>query len=229
MKTVDMHLEELPTRSQDYLKVLWDLSEHSGGAPVALKDVAARLEQKVPTASEAIKRLAAQGLVEHERYQGVSLSPAGRKLAMQMVRRHRLLETFLVETLDYSWDEVHEDADRLEHACSDRFIGRIDALLGSPDRDPHGDPIPDVGGGIEDLGTLTLASAPLDAPVTVERVCDEDPGLLRYLDRFGVELGNELRVSDSVAGLLTVQTQGGEMSLAEVAAREITVRLASTK
>ena len=145
---VDMHLEELPTRSQDYLKVLWDLSEHSGGTPVALKDVAGRLEQKVPTASEAIKKLAAQGLVEHERYQGVSLSPAGRELAMQMVRRHRLIETFLVRTLGYRWDQVHDEAEALEHAVSDFMVERMAAVLGHPERDPHGDPIPAADGRI---------------------------------------------------------------------------------
>lgn len=220
-----MHLSDLPERTQDYLKVLWDLSEHSGGAPVLLKDVAGRMGQKVPTASEAIKRLVRQGLVEHERYAGVALTPAGRELAMQMVRRHRLLETFLVRTLGYSWDEVHDDADRLEHACSERFLDRLDALLGSPARDPHGDPIPDAGGSIENLGTLTLADAPLSVAVTVERVCDGDSELLRYLDRCGIGLGSELCVTSRVAGLLTVKQGGSEFSLAEVAARDITVSL----
>ena len=127
-----MHLSDLPERTQDYLKVLWDLSEHSGGAPIALKELAGRLNQKVPTASEAVKRLVAQGLVEHERYAGVSLTPEGQALSMGMVRRHRLLETFLVKELGYTWDEVHEDADLLEHACSDRFIDRLDQHLGHP-------------------------------------------------------------------------------------------------
>ncbi|MDO5032400.1 metal-dependent transcriptional regulator [Corynebacterium sp.] len=221
-----MHLSDLPERTQDYLKVLWDLSELSGGKPVALKDVAGRLEQKVPTASEAIKRLAAQGLVVHERYAGMTLSEQGRALAIQMVRRHRLMETFLVNKLGYSWDEVHEDADRLEHACSDRFIERIDELLGFPTRDPHGDPIPNPGGEIEDLGTLTLDDAPLHTPVTIERVSDEDPELLRYLDRFGVAVGEALTVESRVAGLLSVRAGSGEFSLAEVAARAMTVSLA---
>lgn len=223
-----MHLSDLPERTQDYLKVLWDLSEHSGGAPIALKELAGRLNQKVPTASEAVKRLVAQGLVEHERYAGVSLTPEGQALSMGMVRRHRLLETFLVKELGYTWDEVHEDADLLEHACSDRFIDRLDQHLGHPQRDPHGDPIPDAQGSIEDLGTLTLDDVPLHTPVTIERVCDGDTELLRYLDSHGVGLGVEVEVDSRVAGLLNLHAGDKEFSLAEVAAADVTVRANET-
>ena len=162
-----MHLSDLPERTQDYLKVLWDLSEHSGGAPIALKELAGRLNQKVPTASEAVKRLVAQGLVEHERYAGVSLTPEGQALSMGMVRRHRL---------------------------------------------------------IEDLGTLTLDDVPLHTPVTIERVCDGDTELLRYLDSHGVGLGVEVVVDSRVAGLLNLHAGDEEFSLAEVAAADVTVR-----
>ncbi len=220
-----MQLRDLPERTQDYLKVLWDLTEHHGGRPVTLREVAGRMGQKTPTASEAIKRLAAQGLVEHEPYAGVLLNPAGRELAMGMVRRHRLLETFLVEKMGYTWDEVHEDADMLEHACSDRFIDRLAALLGNPARDPHGDPIPAADGSIEDLGQLTLADVPPRTTAEVLRVCDEDPELLRYLGSCGVRIGSRLVVDSQVAGLLEVSTGERRFSLAEVAAREITVSL----
>ena len=221
---VSMHLHDLPERTQDYLKVVWDLSEHLGGQAVPLKQIAQRTGQKVPTATEAIKRLAAQGLVHHERYAGVSLTKEGKALAMGMVRRHRLLETFLVQELGYTWDEVHADADLLEHACSDRFIERLDAHLGSPTRDPHGDPIPDAQGVIDVLEGGTLDSAPVDVPLIIQRVCDEDSELLRYLDRCGIGVGDEVVVAARIAGLVEVRHGADEFSLAEVAARDVTVR-----
>lgn len=223
---VSMHLHDLPERTQDYLKVLWDLSEHLDGQAVPLKQIAQRTGQKVPTASEAIKRLAAQGLVNHERYAGVTLTEEGMALAMGMVRRHRLLETFLVQELGYTWDEVHADADLLEHACSDLFIERLDAHLGSPTRDPHGDPIPNAQGVIDVLEGDTLDRAPVGVPLIIERVCDEDPEFLRYLDRCGVDVGDEVVVTARIAGLVEVRHGAEEFSLAEVAAREVTVRSA---
>ena len=223
---VAMHLHDLPERTQDYLKVLWDLSEHLDGQAVPLKQIAQRTGQKVPTASEAIKRLAAQGLVNHERYAGVTLTEEGMALAMGMVRRHRLLETFLVQELGYTWDEVHADADLLEHACSDLFIERLDAHLGSPTRDPHGDPIPNAQGVIDALEGDTLDRAPVGVPLIIERVCDEDPEFLRYLDRCGVDVGDEVVVTARIAGLVEVRHGAEEFSLAEVAAREVTVRSA---
>lgn len=218
-----LRLADLPERTQDYLKVLWDIAEHTGGDAVPLGELARRTGQKLPTASEAVKRLAAQRLVYHERYSGVQLTEEGRRLAMGMVRRHRLLETFLVTTLGYTWDEVHEDADRLEHACSDLFVERLDALLGSPARDPHGDPIPDPEGRIEDLGTATLADAPVGATVAIERVRDEDAELLRYLQEHGVRVGESVTVEAVVAGLVQVRVGDTVMPLALDAAREITV------
>ena len=223
---VDMLLHDLPERTQDYLKVLWDLSEHLGGEAVPLKQIAQRTGQKVPTASEAIKRLATQGLVNHERYAGVTLTEEGTALAMGMVRRHRLLETFLVQELGYSWDEVHADADLLEHACSDLFIERLDAHLGSPTRDPHGDPIPNAQGVIDVLEGDTLDRAPVGVPLLIERVCDEDPEFLRYLDRCGVDVGDEVVVTARIAGLVEARHGADEFSLAEVAARDVTVRTA---
>lgn len=218
-----MHFSELSIRAQDYLKVMWDLAEHSGGESVSLRELAERTGQKTPTASEAMKRLAAQGLVEHERYAGLALTPEGREVAMALVRRHRLLETFLVEVLGYGWDEVHEDADLLEHACSDRFIARLDAHLGSPAVDPHGDPIPDAAGAIAAVELTTLADVPLGATAQVVRVCDGDPDLLRYLDSFGVRPGKGVKVVGEVAGMCEVECSGQRFHIARTAAHEINV------
>lgn len=223
-----MQLSQLPERTQDYLKILWNHEErHGSEAAMALGELAKAAEQKLPTASEAVKRLATQDLVIHERYSGVRLAPLGRHLAVGVVRRHRLVETFLVETLGYSWDEVHAEADVLEHACSDRFVERLDALLGHPTRDPHGDPIPGADGTAEALSELLLADAPLNTPVTVEQVNDADPDLLRLLDRHGVYPGVQLVIpAPAAAGLLEIDlVDGGRFTLAEVAARDITVRV----
>ncbi|MCT1818315.1 metal-dependent transcriptional regulator [Corynebacterium propinquum] len=205
-----MHIGELPQRTQEYLKLLWGISERSGEsggqASVSLSELSRRAHQKNSTTSEAIKRLQARGLVEHEPYSGVKLTELGARLALVMIRRHRLIETFLVETLGYTWDEIHTDADLLEHAASDRFINRIDALLDFPTRDPHGDPIPSADGQVEDLGVMSLAECEPGLPVVIEQVNDEDPELLRYLAAHDIAPGSRVRVtSPSVAGLVHVQ------------------------
>lgn len=221
-----MHLHDLPERTQDYLKTLWNYEERHGvGVAIPLGELARAAGQKLPTCSEAVKRLAAKGLVVHERYAGARLTEAGRELAVAVARRHRLLESFLVTTLGYSWDEVHEEADLLEHACSDRFVDRLDALLGHPSRDPHGDPIPAADGTAEPLSRCRLVDAVPGAEVVVEQVNDTDPELLRLLDRHGVRPGTRLiLVGPAAAGLIEVSAEGGEpFALAEVAARDIAV------
>ena len=222
-----MHVTDLPERTQDYLKELFDHEERNGvDLPLALGDLAAALNQKLPTASEAVKRLAAKELVVHERYRGVTLTEFGRDLSRQVARRHRLLETFLVETLGYTWDEVHDEADVLEHACTDRFIARLDAHLNHPTRDPHGDPIPRADGSTDPLSARTLAEVAVGQKVIMEQVNDDDPELLRFLAAQNMRPGTEIElVQPPLAGLLHISVDGGEpFALAEVAAHEITVR-----
>lgn len=218
-----MHVSELSDRTQDYLKVIWDITDRSGGS-APLGEVARRTGQKTSTASEAVKRLAADGLLHHERYAGVRLTAQGEKLAVEMVRRHRLIETFLVRVLGYTWDEVHEDAEILEHAVSDRFMARIDAHLNHPRRDPHGDPIPGAGGEVEELpgGHLTAVT---EGEVVVEQVNDDDPGLLRYLAGHRIVPGARIEVlGPPVAGILRVRVGGVEVVLAEASLGDIRVR-----
>ena len=222
-----MHVTDLPERTQDYLKELFDHEERNGvDLPLALGDLAAALEQKLPTASEAVKRLAAKDLVVHERYRGVMLTELGRDSSRQVTRRHRLLETFLVDTLRYTWDEVHDEADVLEHACTDRFIARLDAHLNYPTRDPHGDPIPRADGSIDPLSTSTLDEIAVGHKVIMEQVNDDDPELLRFLAVQNMRPGAEVElVQPPLAGLLHISVDGGEpFALAAVAAHEITVR-----
>lgn len=234
-----MHIGELPQRTQEYLKLLWGISERSGEsggqASVSLSELSRRAQQKNSTTSEAIKRLQSRGLVEHEPYSGVRLTELGARLAVTMIRRHRLIETFLVETLGYTWDEIHADADLLEHAATDRFIDRIDALLNFPTRDPHGDPIPSADGRVEDLGVMSLAECTPGQPVIIEQVNDEDPELLRYLAAHDISPGSKVCVtSPSVAGLVHVQVltpiveepKGDPVALAIKAAADVKISVA---
>ncbi|MGV0401954.1 metal-dependent transcriptional regulator [Corynebacterium uberis] len=189
-----MHITDLPVRSQDYLKKIYDRQEWGGGA--ALSDLAAALGQRRSTASEAIKRLAGDGLVNHEPYGDITLTDQGRDLAVALVRRHRLIETFLVTHLGYPVEEIHDEAEVLEHSVSDTFIARLDAVLGHPLRDPHGDPIPDAEGRIADTPTQPLSTATSGMTTTVIRIRDQDPDLLRYLDANGVRPGVSITLLD---------------------------------
>lgn len=178
---------------QNYLKTIWTLSEWSK-APVTASEIAQRAGVKISSVSDAIKRLKTQGLVAHTPYGAVSLTPAGKRIAIEVVRRHRLIETYLVEELGYTWDQVHVEADNLEHYVSDFFIAKIDAKLGFPSADPHGDPIPNIEGKIEKRPLQRLTEIDTGATVIVKRVFDEDAQLLQYFASQGVELGSELTV-----------------------------------
>lgn len=186
-----MSFDDLSPNSQDYLKAIWDLMEWSG-EPAQLSDIVEKTGMKLSTVSGAIGRLTTQGLVSHTPYGAVELTGEGRSYALMMARRHRLLETFLVHALGYRWDEVHDEADRLEHAVSNTMIDRIDAALGHPRRDPHGDPIPTADGMVDSPDLLSLADARPGERVRVERVSDNDPNLLAYLTEQGLKVGSTL-------------------------------------
>lgn len=196
-----MHVSELPDRSQDYLKKIYDLQEwgragtgETSGASLSV--LAAELGQRRSTASEAVKRLVADGLVLHAPYGDITLSGEGHRLALQMVRRHRLIETYLLRELGYARDEVHDEAEVLEHAVSDLFIARIDAAMGHPDRDPHGDPIPDPDGRVVESATVPLSAAAVGDRLCVDRISDRDAALLRYLEDNGVLPGAVIEVGE---------------------------------
>ncbi len=181
------------TRSQeDYLKALYLL--RGDQRPVPTRDLAQRLGISSPSVSEMVARLTAQGLVEHDRYRGQQLTKEGRKVALELVRHHRLLEMFLVEVLGYAWDEVHEEAERLEHVISERMEARIFELLGRPELDPHGQAIPSLAGKVRPLSDRALSDCRAGEKVRVQRVFDEDPALLRELERRGLVPGTRIEV-----------------------------------
>ena len=193
-----MDVIQLSTNVQDYLKVIWDLEEWDDG-PVHPTDIAERTGMKQSTISGALSRMVNAGLVEHKPYGRVGLTSAGRRSAVTMVRRHRLLETFLVEVLGYTWDEVHEEADALEHAVSEKMVDRIDRYLGHPAQDPHGDAIPTESGSMPVVPlTKPLSQVEDGQTVRVWRVSDQDPALLRYLSRHRVRPGTLLKLVSPV-------------------------------
>jgi DtxR family Mn-dependent transcriptional regulator len=214
----------LSTVAQDYLKVIWSATEWSED-PVTVKQLAERLGVRAATISDGIRRLADQGMLVHEPYGGIELTDEGRRHAVMMVRRHRLIETFLVEELGYGWDEVHDEAEVLEHAVSDGLIERIDRRLGFPSRDPHGDPIPSADGTPHLPDAIPLVSAGAGPELLVSRISDADPAVLRYLAERGVRLDTRLTVEENrePAGDITVHVEGSAVVLGPTAAAAVWV------
>ncbi len=169
---------------EDYLKVIYGLDER--GNRITTQAIAERLDVAAPSVTGMLKRLADINLIEHERYRSIELTDAGRKVALEVVRHHRLLELYLAEALGYSWDEVHDEADRLEHLISEEFERRIDAALGHPTFDPHGDPIPTIAGDVSAVPEDRLSTLEPGDSATVVRVSDKDAEKLRYLGSLGL-------------------------------------------
>jgi DtxR family transcriptional regulator, Mn-dependent transcriptional regulator len=160
------------------------------------------------TATTMVKTLAESGLVEYEPYAGVALTRAGQKLAALVTRRHRLIELFLVEVMGYSWDEVHDEAEQLEHTVSDRLVDRMDAMLGRPEADPHGDPIPNADGLVKPQPVQTLLTCPLDTTVTVMRVIDQDKNFLRFIEHHNLKPGEAISVEERDPAADSVRVRG---------------------
>lgn len=183
-----MSVSSLSESSQNYLKAVWSLAEWPD-EPVTASTIAARVGVRISTASDAIRKLTEQGLLEHAPYGAVALTDEGRDHAVAMVRRHRLIETFLVEVLGYRWDQVHEEAEHLEHAVSDFMVDRIADLLGHPERDPHGDPIPLADGSVTRLDAVVLSELGTERRAKIERIADDDPRLLQFFAENNVGFG----------------------------------------
>ena len=160
------------------------------------------------TATTMVKTLAESGLVEYEPYAGVALTEAGGKLAALVVRRHRVVELFLVNVMGYGWDEVHDEAEQLEHAVSDRLVDRMDEMLGQPDVDPHGDPIPNPEGVIKPQLAQTLLTCPLRTQVTITRVIDQDRSFLRFIEDHHLKPGESIEVEDRDSVSDSVRVRG---------------------
>jgi DtxR family Mn-dependent transcriptional regulator len=183
------------TRSvEDYLKAIYQLSPE--GRPASTSEIAHLLALSPPSVTGMVKRLSDHGLLEHVPYRGVQLTDEGRRAALRMVRRHRLIEAYLVEFLGYSWDTVHDEAERLEHAVSDTMVERMASALGHPEVDPHGDPIPTADGSIHELACTPLSDIPVGETVQLHRVHESQPERLRYIASLGLRPGVQVIVVD---------------------------------
>ncbi len=196
---------------EDYLKCILLEEQRLPGLRVSMGHIGSNLGVTPGTVTSMMKALADGGLVSYEPYSGVLLTRAGEQLAAHVLRRHRLVELFLVQVLGMDWSEVHAEAERLEHAISDQVLERMDAMLGSPETDPHGDPIPDASGKVPALAVESLARALPGERLRVARVLDQSAGFLRYVDQQGLKPGAEIRMvgRDEAADVLTLET-GGE-------------------
>jgi len=211
----------------DYLKAIWELAVDSGEVAASTKGVAERLSVSAASVSNMFARLQEMGLVEHERYRGATLTERGRREALRLVRRHRLIETFLLEHLGYPWQEVHEEAERLEHAVSDGFTERLAEFLGHPDHDPHGGPIPSPEGVLEADDSFPLSQAVAGKRLRISKVRDEDAEMLDYLGDRDLVPGRLLTVREvrALDGVVIVEDEEAEVyALGELLARYMFVR-----
>ncbi len=207
---------------ENYVKAIYQICGN-GGQPAATGQIASSLSVSPGTVTSMLKTLSESNLATYTPYEGVRLTPAGNALALRVVRRHRLIELFLVETLRMSWDEVHEEAEHMEHAVSDRLIDRIDAFLNHPDADPHGDPIPRADGTVATPDRFSLAECSAGDAFCLSRVVDQSPEFLRYLSGAGLTLGMTGHiVSNHVeAGIVTIEIDGQQTTLGRAAAEKI--------
>ncbi|MGG5171698.1 metal-dependent transcriptional regulator [Pseudarthrobacter sp. J1738] len=178
---------------EDYVKVIYSYTEWQE-KPITSSQLAVRLGVANSSVSEMVRKLKEQGLVDHQPYSAVTLTPEGLRLALAMVRRHRLIETFLVQELGYSWDQVHDEAEQLEHAVSDTFIDRMAEKLGNPARDPHGDPIPSADGTIIVPPAHQLSALDAGHLGQITRISDENPDLLRYLAEESIAVDTKIEL-----------------------------------
>ncbi len=209
--------------TEDYLKAICMLEQRA--ERVSTSALAARLRLADASITDMLKKLSGKGLVRYERYRGVELTQAGRKVALKIMRRHRLWEMFLVKFLGFSWDQIHEEAERLEHVTSDLLEQRIDRVLGHPHVDPHGDPIPSADGVVKDHTLTTLAEASPGSVVVVTRVRDGSPEILRYMALLGIDLQKTLRVNEAIDfdGSLRIQMGSREQFISAKLAESIYV------
>lgn len=205
-------MKTFPTSSsvEDYVKVIYAFTEWQD-KPITSSQLAVRLGVANSSVSEMVRKLRDQGLVDHRPYSAIRLTPEGLRLALAMTRRHRLLEAYLVRELGYSWDEVHDEAELLEHAVSDTFIERLAERLGHPVRDPHGDPIPDAHGAVQAPPARRLLELDSGHSGRIARISDENPDLLRYLsaEDIGLDAAVEVLGRKPFGGPLVVRVGSG--------------------
>lgn len=209
---------------ENYLKAIFHLQETSG--TVTTNDVAAELQTRPASVTDMLKKLKAQKLLLYEKYKGFRLSNDGRKVALQIIRKHRLWEYFLVEKLRFGWDEVHEIAEELEHISSKKLIDRLDEFLGFPKTDPHGDPIPDSQGRWVQVQQVPLTELPLNTPAEVSNITDQSTEILELLNHKNIALGSRLEVKKkfSFDHSLEIKMRNSQITISAELAKNILVK-----
>ena len=212
--------------TEDYIKSIYRLGREDG--TVLTTTIAKHLGIGAGSVTDMIKKLSDKNLLHYEPYQGVKLTPKGRRLALKMVRRHRLWEMFLVTFLEYKWDEVHDEAERLEHYTSDELEKRIDKALGYPKVDPHGDPIPTADGELVDFSYESLADCNVNDSGIIIRVSDDSPEVLQLLSKLGLGLNTKVLVTQKVKfdGSVIIKVGNREIPLSPVMSKSIYVEVA---
>lgn len=212
---------------ENYLKNIYKLQSAEG--KVTTSSLSERLQISAPSVTEMIKKLADEGSVTYTPYKGVELTDTGRKRALRIIRRHRLWELFLVEVLKFPWDEIDEEAERLEHITSEKLEQRLDEALGYPRRDPHGDAIPTIEGAVEDLNHSSLAEAKTGVTLVVARVSDSSPEILQYAAKMGIKLHRKIKVKERIEfdGSLRVEVGKKEQFISSKLANNIFVEAIS--
>ena len=214
---------ELSAPVEDYLKAIYELER--SGKPAETNAIAEVLAVTPASVSGMVRRLAEQGLIDHERYRGARLTDSGRKAALLTIRRHRVIEAYLTSALGYSWDRVHDEAERLEHAASDELIDRMAAAIGEPTTDPHGAPIPTREGKLRERALIPLSSLAAGEEARVERVGDQSADRLRYLAELGIVPGVLVRIAerDPFDGPITVLVEKTRRTIGAALAGEVLV------
>ena len=213
--------EPLTAPVEDYLKAIYTIGRGTGAA--ATNEIAQRLALAPASVSGMVRRLADQGLLAYERYHGVKLTETGRRAALRTLRRHRVIEAYLAQALEYPWDRVHAEAERLEHAASDELVDRMAATMGEPEVDPHGAPIPTRDGAVDETEYTSLAELAVGTPGVVVRVADEDPAMLRYLAELSVVPGRRVTVKSRApyGGPITLVVGRAEISVGPALAAHV--------
>jgi DtxR family Mn-dependent transcriptional regulator len=206
---------------EDYLKAIYVLQTEGNGA--STNNIAEALSVSSASVTNMLKKLSKLKLINHKSYRGAELTKAGEKIALEVIRHHRLLELYLKEVMGYSWDEVHDEAENLEHHISEQFEDKIAELLNHPTHDPHGDPIPTKDGVVPEMASLAITDAELNEPYLIGRVKDQDPELLRYLEKTGIIPGVKLKVIDKAPfnGPVKILLEGKETTIGNGVAKDV--------
>lgn len=219
--------KSLTQSEENYLKAIYSLEERYSGA-ISTNDLAEVMETKASSVTDMVKRLSEKELIDYKKYQGCSLTDKGRKTALRTIRKHRLWEVFLVEKLNFGWDEVHDIAEQLEHIHSTELTDKLEAFLDFPKFDPHGDPIPNKEGEMQQrTNTCKLSELIKDKKAVVIGVDDGSPSLLQYLDRHHIQIGSEIELKEKFEfdNSAMVIIDGKELNLSHTAMVKITVQI----